>query len=64
MAKAKTSKPRERIFRWRVSLLKATPAKLIGYVDAPDADTALKEAIKEYEVKERDQKRLVALRDG
>jgi hypothetical protein len=61
MAKAKRTK---RMYRWRISPIKATPAKLVGYVDAPDADAAIKEAIKEYEVKDRDQKRLVALRDG
>jgi len=63
MAKARKTKPHERLFRWRINLIKATPAKLVGYVDAPDADTAIKEAIKEYEVKDLDQERLVALRD-
>jgi hypothetical protein len=53
--------PRERLFRWRINSIKATPAKLVGFVDAPDAETA---AIKEYAVKERDREQLVALRDG
>lgn len=40
MAKAKKTKPRERLLRWRVSLIKGTPAKFIGYVQAADAKTA------------------------
>ena len=40
MAKAKKTKPRERLFEWRVSLIKGTPAKFIGYAHAPDAKAA------------------------
>jgi hypothetical protein len=32
MAKAKKTKPREHLFRWRISLIKGTPAKFIGFV--------------------------------
>jgi hypothetical protein len=28
--------------RWRISLIKATPAALIGYVEADDAESAIK----------------------
>jgi len=35
MAKAKKTKPRERMVEWRVSLIKGTLAKFIGYVHAP-----------------------------
>jgi len=39
------------------------PAVEIGWVDAPDADTAIKEAIKRYNITDREQqKRLVARR--
>ena len=31
-AEAKKSKPRDRLIRWRVNLLKGTPAKLIDFV--------------------------------
>ena len=33
MAKAKKTKPRERLFRWRATLIKGTPAKFLGHVD-------------------------------
>jgi hypothetical protein len=32
--------------RWRITLLKATPAKFIGYVRAPDAKSAIEMAPK------------------
>jgi len=37
MAKAKKTKPREHLIRWRVSLITATPAKLVDFTMAPDA---------------------------
>jgi hypothetical protein len=43
MAKAKKAKPGERLPRWRVSLIKGTPAKFIDYTRAPDADIAEKQ---------------------
>jgi hypothetical protein len=36
--------PREKRFEWRTRI-RATPARLIGYVQAPDAEQAVKEAI-------------------
>jgi hypothetical protein len=42
MAKAKKTKPRERLVRWRVSLITKTPAKFIDFAMAPDAATAEK----------------------
>jgi len=35
MAKAKKTKPREHVIRWRVSLIKGTPAKFIDFAYAP-----------------------------
>ena len=52
MAKAKQSKPRERLFRWRATLIKGTPAKFLGHVDAPDEETARRQAAKEFNVSE------------
>ena len=52
MAKAKKTKPQERLFHWRATLIKGTPAKYLGYVDAPDEETARKEAAKEFNVSE------------
>jgi hypothetical protein len=50
MAKAKKSKPRDRLVEWRVSLIKGTPAKFIGYVHAPDAKTAEDLAAEEFRI--------------
>jgi hypothetical protein len=63
-AKTKTTKreptkaPASR--RWRITLLKATPAKFIGYVRAPDARSAIEMAVKDYEVSDRLIDRLIA----
>jgi hypothetical protein len=34
---------------WNIYVLRATPAKFVGIVEAPDADAAIEEAIKEFE---------------
>jgi hypothetical protein len=48
---------------WAISRIKGTPAVEIGWVDAPDAETAIKEAIERYGITDREQqKRLVARR--
>ena len=36
--------------RWRISRIKASPAVELDTVEAPDADTAIRVAIKEFEV--------------
>src|SRR5262245_66322536 len=36
MAKARKTKPRERLFEWRATLIKGTPARYLGHVRAPD----------------------------
>jgi hypothetical protein len=36
--------------RWRISLIKATPAAIVGYVDAPDDETAIAKAIEEFKI--------------
>jgi hypothetical protein len=35
--------PRSKLFRWRITRLKASPAALIGYVEAPGAEQAIRE---------------------
>jgi hypothetical protein len=48
---------------WAISRIKGTPAVEIGWVDAPDAETAIKEAIERYGITDPEQqKRLVARR--
>jgi hypothetical protein len=56
------TKPRERLIRWRVSLIKGTPAKFIDAVMAPDAATAEKQVAEEYRIPEALRDRLVAIR--
>jgi 1,2-phenylacetyl-CoA epoxidase PaaB subunit len=48
--------------RWRVSLLKHPPVKVIGEVEAPDAETAIAKAAEMYRVREVDRFRLSARR--
>ena len=53
----------KKLFRWRITRLKASPAALIGYVEAPDQDTAIRTAIRQFEITNPEhQKRLVAQR--
>jgi hypothetical protein len=33
---------------WRITRIRSTPAALVGYVEAPDAEQAVKEAIATY----------------
>ena len=54
----------EATVRWRISLLKGTPAKFLGYVEAPNEKAAIEAAAKEYKIAEALQDRLVARRDG
>jgi hypothetical protein len=55
--------PREKLFEWRVTRIRATPARLIGYVQAPDAEKAAKEAIAWYGIDNpQEQARLAAQR--
>ena len=61
MAKAKKTKPRE--LRWRVSLIKGTPAKFIDFAYAPDAKTAEKQVAEERKISEALRDRLVAIRE-
>ncbi len=63
MAKAKKSKPRERLIRWRVNLIKGTPAKFIDFVEAPDAKTAEDIAAEEHKISDTLRDRLVAIRE-
>jgi len=63
MAKAKKTKPRDRLVRWRVSLIKGTPAKFIDFAYAPDAATAEKQVAEEHEISEALRDRLVAIRE-
>jgi 1,2-phenylacetyl-CoA epoxidase PaaB subunit len=49
--------------RWRVSLIKGTPAKMLGFVHAADEKSALAAAAEDYKIAEALRRRLVARRD-
>jgi hypothetical protein len=36
-----------KLHRWRISRIRGTPAEFIGYVEAPDEEQAIKQAIKQ-----------------
>jgi hypothetical protein len=39
--------------KWRIIHLNGTPAKTVGYAEAPGADTAIKKAIEEFKIELR-----------
>ena len=63
MAKAKKTKPRDNLIRWRVSLITKTPAKFVDFAYAPDAAAAEKRVAEEHEISETLRDRLVAIRE-
>jgi hypothetical protein len=54
---------REHLVRWRVSLIKGTPAKFIDFVEAPDAATAEKQVAEAHRIPETLRDRLIAIRE-
>jgi hypothetical protein len=42
--------PRSKLYEWRITRIRSSPAALIGYVQAPDVEQAIKEAIAKYEI--------------
>jgi hypothetical protein len=48
---------------WAISRIKGTPATMIGHIEAPDAETAIKDAIKRFGITDPEgQERLAARR--
>lgn len=56
--------PPKKDYRWQIYHIKATPAKFLGSVYAPDEETALKYAVEELEIDPKLRNRLVAMRQG
>jgi hypothetical protein len=53
----------KKLYRWRISRIRGSPAEFIGFVEAPDDETAIKKAIKELEITDAKKgERLVAQR--
>ena len=48
----KKTDPAKREHRWRISLIKSTPAAELGTVSAPDAESAIAKAIEEWGITE------------
>jgi len=61
----KTSKPSKNKpdYRWRVSMITATPAKFVDFTLAPDAETAERQVAEAHEIREDLRDRLVAIRE-
>jgi hypothetical protein len=54
---------RDKLYRWRIVRLKKTPAADVGRVEAPAAETAIREAIRKYDITDpAPQQRLAAYR--
>jgi hypothetical protein len=53
----------KKMYRWRISRIRGTPAEFIGFVEAPHEAAAIKKAIEEFDITDPEKKkRLVAQR--
>ena len=59
---SKPSPPASKPHRWDIYHIKGTPAVLLGHVEAPDEESAIKRAIEEFKISPALQKRLLAQR--
>ncbi len=62
----KTSKPfpkKKSEYRWRVSMIAATPAKFVDFALAPDAVTAERQVAEAHDIRDDLRDRLVAIRE-
>ncbi len=48
---AKQSPPKKQTYRWRIFQLRAR-GEVVGEVEAPDADAAIRKAIEEFSIRE------------
>jgi hypothetical protein len=56
------SAPAGKQYMWSIYHIKGTPAALLGRVEAPDEETAIRKAIDEFGISPALQKRLLAQR--
>jgi hypothetical protein len=54
--------PASKSNKWNIYHIKGTPAVLLGQVEAPDEESAIKRAIEEFKISPALQKRLLAQR--
>jgi hypothetical protein len=53
----------QKLYRWRITRIKASPAVMVGYVEAPNQEQAIQAAIREFGITNPEhQKQLVAQR--
>jgi hypothetical protein len=55
--------PSAAVSRWRISLLKGTPAKFLGYADTHHEKAAIETAAKEFKIAQALRDRIVVQRD-
>jgi hypothetical protein len=61
MAGGMAKRPSTKMYEWRITRIRSTPAALIGHVEAPNAEQAIQEAIREFGITDaQQQKRLAA----
>jgi hypothetical protein len=53
-------RPSKKMYEWRITRIRSTPAALIGYVEAPDAEQAIEEAIRAFGITDAEQQRRLA----
>jgi len=49
-------------YAWRVTLIRSTPARSLGSVEAPDEKTAIEKAVEEFQLSPEQKKRVVVQR--
>jgi hypothetical protein len=55
------NRPSTKMYEWRITRILSSPAELIGHVEAPDDEEAIKEAIRQFGITDpQHQKRLAA----
>jgi len=54
--------PDKPLSRWKIYIATLTPAKLLGTVEAPDADAGIAKAIQQFHIEAAPQGRLIAVR--
>jgi hypothetical protein len=50
----------QKLYEWRITRIRSTPAAFIGHVEAPDAEEAVKEAIRKFGITDPDQQKRLA----
>jgi hypothetical protein len=60
IAGAMPKRPSTKMYEWRITRIRSTPAALIGHVEAPDAEQAIREAIRQFGITDPEQQKRLA----